>query len=728
MAADTMTANEELRDRATELLHEFYGSDAEFHEGQLEAIASAVENPRTLVVQKTGWGKSLVYFIATKILRERGKGLTLVVSPLLSLMGNQYAAANEFGIKADVLCYETSNRRGEILAGMKEGSLDLVLVTPETLFNGEVQAALEDTNIGLFVIDEAHCISDWGHDFRLEYTQLRQVINNDAFADTHVLATTATATQRVIEDLCDQMGENLNTFVGDLSRDEIHLQVIHAKDKAHKYAWILDNINELPGTGIIYCTTRRDCRTLSEFLSDHGVDAVPYYAGVDDEKEKLESFNQNKIKAIVATTKLGMGYDKDDVGFVIHFQLPSNIIAYYQQIGRAGRKLDNAYAFLLAGDDVDLKIQNYFIDAAFPSENEMSSVLEEIRDKGAEGASAADLGGLCNMRQSRISKALDFLVNLGLVYKKASKYYPTPKQFVYDRDHYKAIEALRRSELEQMVGLATAKDCLVNRVLKPLARVSESLSDGASSQGCGHCANCLGRDVIEGLDNSFSSLEEVKKYLTQKPVHTRACRRKWFKNEVLDRGSNLYHGDEWLSDCLCLSFYGDFPYGELVSQNKYSGSNRFDDVLLERSYEVLKDRVKEWGVEGVACVPSLRSDIVSDFAKRLADKLGVGFYDVLRKDSRATQQQKDMQNSYWQEANALRSFYFDGDCEGLPDSILLVDDMVDSGWTLTVCAALLAGQRPELQLPHVLPHDKQGNCKHVYPFALADSSNSDSNS
>ena len=344
--------NESIHQQAMTVLRSLYGEGAKFRSGQYEAIEATMLHRRTLVVQRTGWGKSLVYFTCTKLLRNQGRGLTIVVSPLLTLMENQIEAAGHLGLRCDALNSTTADRRPEILDRMAAGTLDLVLVTPETLFREDIQACLPKISIGLFVIDEAHCISDWGHDFRLDYSRLRDVILRLP-QNVPILATTATANNRVVNDLAAQLGGNVHISRGPLTRESLSIQVLDLPGKAERYAWLLANLERLPGSGIIYCLTQRDCDVLARFLQNNGISALSYYSRSPAEEHKNqeaeEAFRNNQIKALVATIKLGMGYDKGDIAFVIHFQTPQNIVSYYQQIGRAGRSIPHAYVFLMNG-------------------------------------------------------------------------------------------------------------------------------------------------------------------------------------------------------------------------------------------------------------------------------------------------------------------------------------------------------------------------------------------
>lgn len=675
----------------THLLSTLYGPDAEFREGQYEAIEATMRSKRTLVVQKTGWGKSLVYFMCTKLLRARGKGTTLVVSPLLTLMENQSDAATALGLSCDCLNSTTRDRRGDILERAARDELDLIFVTPETLFNQDVQVGLASISIGLFVVDEAHCISDWGHDFRLDYGNLHRVIDNLP-SSIPVLATTATANDRVVEDVRKQLGGDAAIIRGPLTRESLAIQVLPRQTRAERYAWILDTLDKLPSSGIIYCLTRRDCDYLCDFLEKNGVAARSYYSrGGDDEALNREAealFQNNEIKVLVATIKLGMGYDKGDIGFVIHYQLPSNIVSYYQQIGRAGRNIPRAYAILMHGSEDD-QITDYFIDTAFPSEREARAVISELRKQN--GQSFGMLQAHVNMRRNRLVKALDFLVNERCVVKDKTLYRLTPNPFHYQREHYDKITAIRKSEHKRLVDLLSTASCYSEHIVKSL--------DDPDAHPCGTCANCLGHPLFPERC-SPESLEKANKYIDG-TVLTIEPRKIWAAQ--MDGTTKIEHQNE---QGLCLSRYGEAGFGKLVKDGKYSGAGLFCDELVGKSASVLRPLVAKESIEALTCVPSLRSGIVMDFSKRLAANLGIPFVALLSK--KPSQPQKEMENSSHQCQNALNSFGFVDTIEspGVPKRLLLVDDIVDSRWTLTVCGYLLM----------------KNGCEKVYPFALADSS------
>jgi ATP-dependent DNA helicase RecQ len=385
-------------------------ADAAFREGQEEAIRHIVEGRgRLLVVQKTGWGKSFVYFIATKLLRDGGAGPALLVSPLLSLMRNQIAAAERMGVRARTIHSDNQADWTEIEAAIRGDEVDILLISPERLANERFQAevlARIAPRIALLVIDEAHCISDWGHDFRPQYRLLERIVGGLP-ANVRLLATTATANDRVMTDLQTVLGPNLSVSRGDLNRPSLKLQTIRLPRQSERLAWLAANLPALPGHGIIYALTVRDANQVANWLRSRGLNVEAYTAEGDDRIELENALLENRVKALVATTALGMGFDKPDLGFVVHYQTPGSVVAYYQQVGRAGRAVEAAYGVLLSGDEEE-DINDYFIESAFPSRDEVQAVLGALRS-AAGGLSIPDLTGRVNVRRGRIEKTIELL-------------------------------------------------------------------------------------------------------------------------------------------------------------------------------------------------------------------------------------------------------------------------------------------------------------------------------
>src|SRR5688572_28911035 len=416
--------------RAAELLQELAGPGAAFREHQLEAVRDLVaDRARVLCVQRTGWGKSAVYFLATSLLRERGAGPALIVSPLLALMRNQIDAAQRLGIRAHTI--NSTNRDGwdEVRQLLETDAVDLLLISPERLNNPQFRNTmlpLFAERVGLLVVDEAHCISDWGHDFRPDYRRIAEMLERLP-EGVAVLCTTATANDRVVADVADQLrlgrAGALRTYRGPLGRESLRLEVVELPAPADRLAWLATHLPQLPGSGIVYTLTKRDADLVSDFLNAHGVPAEAYSGEVETERRVAveERLLRNELKAVVATSALGMGYDKPDLGFVVHYQAPGSVISYYQQVGRAGRAIERADVVLLRGAE-DRRIQDFFIEQAFPRRELVERVLARIEAAGEEGASTPELTAEVNLGRGRIEAMLKVLDVEGAVGRSGSRW------------------------------------------------------------------------------------------------------------------------------------------------------------------------------------------------------------------------------------------------------------------------------------------------------------------
>lgn len=668
------------------LLRQAVGEGAEFHDGQWEAIASVLTPAsRALVVQRTGWGKSVVYFIAAKLLRGAGRGPTLLISPLLALMRNQVALAARYGVRAVTINSSNRSSWDSVVSQMERDEADCLLISPERLgdegFRERVLDPLEK-RLGMLVIDEAHCISDWGHDFRPDY---RRILLTVARLDTTVpiLCTTATANDRVVNDIREQLGENLSILRGPLIRETLRIRVLKLPDLAQRLALLSRLIPQLPGVGIIYTLTVADARRAANWLKTRKISAAAYYGDMPtDEREELErAFNQNELKCLVATTALGMGYDKPDVGFVVHFQRPGSIISYYQQIGRAGRSIERAEVVLIEGSEDD-EINEYFITSAFPPRECFTELISRLRNRPM---STVELRMWMNYRDSVIQKALALLEVHGVVVPKASKWALTRADWNYSKLRVEEIGRLRRSEAEQMRDYAKSKDC---RMLF-LAR---ALDDKETTMPCGKCDRCT---TIERPLISRREEQEAIEFIARDLIVIRCP--KFFPPGVRATGRKKIETEIAPRDGVALSMYGDSGWGALVKQGKYE-TLRFSDELLVPSIRAI--RSTQFAPTWVTWVPSKRHlELVENFAMRLAKSLGVEAVDAIRK-VRQNAEQKKMQNSSTQFRNVWESFEI---AETRPGSCLLVDDIVDSGWTLTAISVKL----------------RQAGAGEVLPFALA---------
>ena len=676
---------------------------AEFRSGQWEAIDALVNRrERLLVVQRTGWGKSSVYFIATRILRDRGRGPALIVSPLLALMRNQIDAAGRLGIRA--LSINSTNRQEwpDLRRAVLDGEADALLISPERLANDDF---VEDVllpiagSIGLLVVDEAHCISDWGHDFRPDYRRLVNVLRRMP-DNLPILGTTATANDRVIADVQAQLG-GVGIQRGPLMRETLALQTIRLPSQAARLAWLADHMDSLPGTGIIYTLTKRDANQVAGWLDERGINARAYYSDVTHEefedsntyRQHLEDqLSRNEIKALVATTVLGMGYDKPDLGFVVHYQAPSSIVAYYQQVGRAGRNIPHAVGVLMAGNEDD-DIHDYFRRSAFPPEPSVMEILGALEE--SDGLSVRELEGTVNLRNGRIEQVLKLLSveNPAPVMKLGSKWQRTPVPYRLDHERIRRLTTQREMEWQEVQSYVDEEGCLMQFLAEAL--------DDADPRPCGKCASCLGGPIVEPSFRNATAVSAAR-FLRRAEMELN-CKRQVAGDAFVRYGfrGNL-PADLRAETGRILSRWGDAGWGHQVAEDKHHG--RFRDELVGAVVEMLRERWRplpppQW----VTCVPSRRHpDLVPDFGKRLSDELGLPFDPIVTK-VRDNDPQKAQENRFHQCRNLDGVFAIDGPVPS--DPVLLIDDVVDSGWTLTVIAALL----------------RQAGSGPVWPLALATS-------
>jgi len=690
---------------ALQLLRVALGDNsAEFRSGQWEAIDAIVNrSERRLVVERTGWGKSTVYFIAAKFLRQAGKGPTLIISPLLALMRNQIETAAKYGVRAQSINSTNTGDFNAIRTAVLNGEIDVLLISPEQLakekFVTEVLMPISH-NLGLFVVDEAHCISDWGHDFRPNYRRIVNILKNMP-SNMPILGTTATANNRVIEDIRTQLG-NITVQRGSLTRKSLNLQTVKLPSRAARLAWLSQNINSMPGTGIIYVLTKRDAEQVTNWLCKNGVDAHPYYNGVTKDgfvdsnnyRQHLEDLLlRSKIKVLVATAALGMGYDKPDLSFVIHYQAPGSILTYYQQVGRAGRNIPTAYGVLLSGEE-DHKIHEYFRRSAFPKLEWVRKIIGLLGEN--DGASMNEIQAKLNLRYKQIKQVLEFLsvenpspvIRIGTIWKR------TPVEYSMDVDKIERLTTQRLSEWEEVREYIGHKDCLMQFLATSL--------DDENPEMCGKCSSCLGQPVISNVINQGVAQKAVD-FLNHSEMPLK-CKIQIPKNALPEYGfSGRLPSHLRAQQGKILSVWGEAGWGEIVRRDKRAGC--FSDELVAALVAMIKERWQPnpsptW----VTCAPSMNNpNLVPKMAKMVADQLGLPFYDVVKK-IKNTPSQKNQENSFHQCQNLDGVFVIEGMSHKGP--VLLIDDVFDSGWTMTIISALLLNQ----------------GCQDVFPVALASAS------
>lgn len=677
---------------------------AQFRDGQWEAIDALVnQQQKLLVVQRTGWGKSSVYFISAKIFRDRGMGPTIIVSPLLALMRNQIASARRLGIVAETMNSANSTEWQSVTQRVLNNQIDCLLISPERLANDQfietVMLPIAD-RIALMVIDEAHCISDWGHDFRPDYRRIVSILRQLP-ANTPVLGTTATANNRVVADIQQQLGD-IQIQRGELTRKSLALQTLTMPDQSSRLAWLAQVVPTLPGTGIIYTLTVRDAEQVAGWLRSQNIDALAYHGSVEaagfdssnDYRQHLENcLLANQLKVLVATTALGMGYDKPDLSFVLHYQAPGSIVAYYQQVGRAGRGIDNAIGVLMSGVE-DRDIHHFFRQSSFPAESQVNEILQVLEQH--DGLSIRDIEERTNLRQGQIDKVLKLLSveNPAPVIKVKSQWRRTPVPYQLDRERINHLTRQRELEWREVQDYITTRGCLMTFLRQSL--------DDADPTPCGKCATCRGEPILQAMPDAVlvhqaaTFLQRAESVITPKiQVAAHAFTQYGWRGN-LPASLRAQEGR-------VLSRWGDAGWGRTVAAHKSAGF--YGDELVEAMAEMIEQR---WHIQSaprwVCNVPSRRHpELVADFARRLASRLKLPYVGALEKlvDNPP---QKSQHNRFHQCQNLDGAFAVGADVPHQP--VLLVDDIVDSGWTMAVTAALL----------------QQAGSGNVYPVALATSS------
>lgn len=762
---DAPSALSPIRERAEAVLRELVGRpDAALREDQWRAIeALVVDHRRALVVQRTGWGKSAVYFVSTVLLREgwagwqegapvpspdarTGAGATVIISPLLALMRDQVGAAQRAGINAVTMNSANATQWDEIEGQVRDGAVDVLLVSPERLnnpvFRDEVLPHLA-SDAGLVVIDEAHCISDWGHDFRPDYRRIRTLLAELPPA-TPVLATTATANKRVTDDVAEQlagraMGREAPEVLvlrGTLERDSLHLGVRTLPDAATRLAWLTDYLRSQPGSGIVYCLTVSAAGEVAQRLREAGLKVATYTGQTDPaERERLEvSLKENRVKALVATSALGMGFDKPDLGFVVHVGAPSSPVSYYQQVGRAGRGVARAEVVLLPGAE-DRSIWDWFGAQGFPPEPDVREVLAGLDAARAEGngvMSTNVLETVTSLRRTRLESMLKVLDVDGAVRRVRGGWESTGESWVYDAERYQRVEAARLAEQDSMIRYERLEspDCR-------MAFLRAALDDPEMPEGwrCGKCDLCGGLDLAAAA--SATEVEAARESLTRVGVSLEP-RKQWptgmARLGLPDLKGKIKEGER-LSEGMAVGRLDGLGISGALRDLVESGEDgEVPPVLRGPVLEVadrlgslidsgdadgdgLPDGEEPWdgGDDGGAGGPGelvvvivesrRRPQLVRQLGRAVAHQLAarpLGIIGVTGEPGR-----HDV-GSAFRLADVARSLtmadWNRNALAGLQGArVVLVDDWTDSGWTLTVAGAMLL----------------QGGAASVHPFVLA---------
>ncbi|MCP2260140.1 ATP-dependent DNA helicase RecQ [Streptoalloteichus tenebrarius] len=696
-----------LRELAEERLRALAGDGARLREDQWTAIqALVVDRRRALVVQRTGWGKSAVYFVATALLRELGEGPTVIVSPLLALMRNQVDAAARAGVRAATINSANQEEWDDVEARVAAGEVDVLLVSPERLNNPDFRDAVLpqlSAAAGLLVVDEAHCISDWGHDFRPDYRRLRTLIA-ELPADVPVLATTATANDRVVRDVAEQLGlgdQAALVLRGALDRESLHLGVVRREDGApmgaeQRLAWLAEKLSELPGSGIVYTLTVAAADDVASYLRERG-HAVVAYSGRSDPAERQQAeadLLANRVKALVATSALGMGFDKPDLGFVVHLGAPSSPIAYYQQIGRAGRGVRRAEVLLLPGRE-DRDIWNYFASLAFPPEPVVRQLLAALAEAPGPLSTAA-LEPRVELSRTRLEVVLKVLDVDGAVRRVRGGWEATGVPWEYDAERYARVAEARRREQQAMLDYQATDGCRMEFLLRQL--------DDPHAAPCGRCDNCTGRRRSAQVDDA--EIAAARERLRRPGVELEP--RKQWPTGMAALGVPLtgrIAATEAASVGRALGRLTDIGWGNRLRELLGAGS--VDQPVPDDVFNACVQVLAAWGWErrpaGVVAIEShRRPQLVASLAQRLASIGRLPFLGRVTSRGGA----RSNANSAQRLASLHASLALPEDVahavREVDGPVLLVDDCVDSGWTMTVAARLLRGAGAPAVLPFAL--------------------------
>ncbi|MFT4110540.1 RecQ family ATP-dependent DNA helicase [Propionicimonas sp.] len=700
-----MSSTEDFAAAALAVLRRLVGSaEATFHDGQLDAIAALVlRRQRALVVQRTGWGKSAVYFVATALLRAAGAGPTVIVSPLLALMRDQLAAATRAGVRAVTINTANATEWGQAYAALEADQVDLLLVSPERLNNPtfrDQQLPALARRCGLLVVDEAHCISDWGHDFRPDYRRIRDLLATLGH-DVPVLATTATANSRVVDDVVEQLGAGGHTVLtirGGLARDSLRLGVLTLPHEETRVAWLATHLADFTGSGIIYTLTVAQAEDLAALLARHG-HVVAAYTGRTDpaEREELEArLRDNQVAALVATSALGMGFDKPDLGFVIHLGAPSSPVAYYQQVGRAGRAVASADVLLLP-TAADRDIWHYFATASMPSRADAQAVLRALADADRPLSSAA-IEPLVDLRRARLELLLKVLDVDGAVTRVRGGWQATGEPWAYDAERYERVALARTREQQLMRDYLDTPGCR-------MAFLQRTLDDPAP-RDCGRCDRCAGAWYAAAVGEADVGTARAELDRVGVEVAPRSLWPTGMANLGVPVTGRIAAG-VCAEPGRVLARFSDLGLGQRLRDLVAAADAPVPDWVHAPCVRVLREW--DWTRRPVAvvAVPSLRhprrvSSLAAGIARsgRLAD---LGSLETVREE----EWQEPAANSAYRLRQVYGRFRLSAaQAEWLAAAsgpLLLVDDVVDSRWTMTVAAGLL----------------REAGASGVLPFALA---------
>ena len=718
----------DLLDEARLALRGLVGrDDADFRDGQWEAVADLVAHRRrVLVVQRTGWGKSAVYFVATTLLRARGSGPTLIVSPLLALMRDQVAAAARAGVRAVTMNSSNAHEWDDVAAALADDTVDVLLVSPERLNNPRFRAELLPrlaAAAGLVVVDEAHCISDWGHDFRPDYRRIRDLLA-ELPEGTPVLATTATANARVVADVAEQLARpgsesaddpgaatgggpfrarprEVTTHRGPLARASLRLGVLALDRPEDRLAWLAAHLDDLPGSGIVYTLTVSAAHDAAELLAASGHRVQAYTGRTDTAERELaeDALRANQVKALIATSALGMGFDKPDLGFVVHLGAPSSPVAYYQQVGRAGRATERADVLLLPGSE-DRDIWRYFATSSMPRQDQAAAVIGALESAGRPLSTAA-LESVADVRRTRLELLLKVLDVDGAVQRVSGGWVSTGQPWVYDAERYARVAAARDAEAASMIAYERTDGCRMRFL-------AEALDDPAAAD-CGRCDRCTGRWFPDTVPDAARAGARERLERVGVSIPARAQWPTGMSRLGVPATGKIAAGDQ-VGTGRALARLTDLGWGRRLAAllGADAPDGPADEALLAACVATLRDWPWERRPVAVAAVPSRRRpQLVASVARYLAEIGRLTWLGPLETAGDGPRGEPGG-NSAFRLAGVWDAFAAPGPMQAAlaelaGGPVLLVDDLVDSRWTLTVAGRAL----------------RRAGAGEVLPFALA---------
>ena len=641
-----------------QLLKERFHIDTGFHPGQREIIEQLVMGKRLLVIQRTGWGKSLCYQMASLYYPH----LTLVFSPLKALMRDQCQRCNDsYGIAAGIVSSEFSTEGNRAtLEQAVEGKLNILFIAPERLDNADWQSSVPQMRISMIVIDEAHCISTWGHDFRPHYQRIVRLLSALP-ANIPVLALTATANSRVERDVLGQIGAGAQVVRGTMWRPNLYLNVVRVNGDWEKLCYLGEVLQHQTTTGIIYTATQRDAYMVATFLQKLGLNAEYYHADREENvrREIEQNFMSNHYQVVCSTNALGMGIDKPDVRYVIHYNLPASPIHYYQEIGRAGRDGKTAWCILLYDPD-DLDIQEHLIENDRPQDKYYESVLAQL-SKHPSGLREYDILLKTGLFENALRTILAGLENQCFIEWRPDKrvYAALNCEGRINLSAFDAVQAQKRQELGDLRQYTQLECCCMEYLTAYLGN--------ESGYFCGTCAYCRRENFpliypsqrIQSVATLFLD-EDFLPYI-----------------EKCHADNQPIHEAGW-----SLAYHGWGNVAKLVRASKYENAGPFALSLAKRAAELVKTRYPLYQINGIVSVPPTRSGrLVEMFARRVADLLHIEYLPLLTK-VRLTQEQKRLSNRV-QKTENVRDAFSVVNAQYLKGHILLlIDDIYDSGCML----------------------------------------------